>query len=122
MATVMFVDDRLAEVMRQWQESGCDKQHELLPLEPFESIERTQELVQAFQPNVIVIGHGLNRYPITGVDVVHALRKQGYVGYVIANSGGGIRLFIEASLEVNGNAGRCGQQLYQSLNTLYPKG
>lgn len=115
---VLFVDDRLDEIMRQWQESGCDLQHELLPLEPFDSIERTSKLVQALSPDVIVIGHGLSCYPITGVDVIRALREQGYTGYVIANSGGGAELFANANVEVNGNVGRRGQQLQQVFQTL----
>lgn len=119
---VLFVDDRLHEVLRQWSESGCEMQHELLPLEPFDSIERTSELVQALSPDVIVIGHGLSRYPITGVDVIKALRERGFTGHVIANSGGGVQLFASANIKVDGNAGRSGQQLQQVFQTLFSKG
>lgn len=119
---VLFVDDRLDEVMRQWGKSGCGMQYELLPLEPFDSIGRTSELVLALKPDVIVIGHGLSRYPITGADVIKALREQGYTGYVVANSGGGIQAFADANVEVSGSAGRCGQQLQQVLQTLFSKG
>jgi hypothetical protein len=118
----MFVDDRLDEVLRQWQESGCEKQHRLLPLEPFDSIERVSELVQKHQPDVIVIGFGLNRYPITGADVIRTLREQRYEGYVIANSGGGVKLFSEAGVDVSGSTDRSGRKFREILETIFLKG
>lgn len=122
MAKVLFVDDRLAEIQCQWQESGCGIHHELLPLEPFDSIERTCSLVHDFQPNVVVIGYGLSKYPTTGSDVIQALRKQGYCGFVVANSGGGIEQFKHDNIEVDGSVDRVGRQLHKVMTTLFQKG
>ncbi len=110
---ILFVDDRLEEVFRQWELSGCDNIHELLPLEPFESIERTQELVKTLQPDVIVIGYGLGKPLITGVDVIRSIRASGYSGAVIANSGGGGIQFTD--VQTQGSADRHPSHLAEVL-------
>jgi len=121
MVKVLFVDDRLTEVECQWQESGCDKQHELLPLEVFDSVARTCHLVRSFRPGVVVIGHGLSKHPITGSHVIRTLREQGYTGYIIANSGGGTEQFNRDNVEVDGSADRVGQRFREVLTNLFPK-
>lgn len=110
MAKVLFVDDRLGEVIRQWQESGCASNHELLPLEPFDSIERTCQMVETFQPNVVLIGYGLGKSDVTGADVILILRQRGYKGFIVANSGGGAEQFSRDGVEVDDVANRnaCG--------------
>jgi hypothetical protein len=115
MARVMFVDDRLNEVIRLWERSGCESNHELLPLEPFDSIERTCQLADEFQPNFIFIGYGLSKSSVTGADVIRALRNQGYAGCVVANSGGGANQFAEAGVEVNATADRRPEKLAEIL-------
>jgi len=66
MAKVLFIDGKMDEVKQQWEESGCGKDHELLPLEPFVSIERTQELIADLKPDVIVVGFDLNPPKVEG--------------------------------------------------------
>ena len=122
MAKVLFIDDRLAEIQRQWQRSGCGMQHDLLPLEPFSSIERTCDLINDLHPHVVVIGYGLSKHAITGSDVIRALRERGYTGHVIANSGGGAGQFSRDGIEVDGSADRVGQHLQEILTTLFPNG
>jgi hypothetical protein len=106
MAKVLFVDDRLGEVIRQWDLSGCASSHQLLPLEPFDSIERTCQMVEALEPDVVLIGYGLGKPAITGADVVRSLRQAGYSGYIVANSGGGAEQFSRAGVKVDGTANR----------------
>ncbi|MBI4708709.1 MAG: hypothetical protein HY764_00715 [Candidatus Portnoybacteria bacterium] len=106
MAKVFFVDDRLNEVVRQWELSSCASNHELLTLEPFDSIERTCQMVNALEPDVVLVGYGLGKSDITGADVVRSLSKGGYSGYIVANSGGGVEQFNRAGVEVDGTANR----------------
>jgi hypothetical protein len=115
---VLFVDDRIEEVEYQWEESGCSQEHELLSLEPFDSIEQVCAQVRTYHPEVIVIGHGLGLFKPTGVDVIKALREQGYDGYIIANSGAGNRPFVEAGITINGNAVRRPRGLHIALTSL----
>ena len=118
MAKILFVDDRLNEVIRQWQLSGCASNHELLPLEPFDSIERTCQMVNTFEPNVVLIGYGLGKPDITGADVVCSLRQGGYSGYIVANSGGGAEQFKRAGVEVNGSVNRNSRDLKTVVDNL----
>lgn len=115
MAKVLFVDDRLNEVARQWQLSGCGEYHQLLPLEPFESIERTGQMVRDLQPDVIIIGFGLSRPDVNGADVIRSLRNQGFAGYFVANSGGGVAQFAEVDIELNATADRKPERLRNIL-------
>lgn len=100
------MDDRLGEVIRQWELSGCASNHELLPLEPFDSIERTSQMVKHFKPDVVLVGYGLGKSDVTGGDVVLALRNEGYQGCIIANSGAGMEQFRRAGVSVDGTANR----------------
>ncbi|MDQ5957840.1 MAG: hypothetical protein QG665_169 [Patescibacteria group bacterium] len=106
MAKVLFIDDRLGEVIRQWELSGCASNHELLTLEPFDSIERTCQMVDTLKPDVVLVGYGLGKSNITGADVVRSLLQGGYTGHVIANSGGGTEQFNRAAVTVGGTANR----------------
>lgn len=118
MAKVLFVDDRLGEVVRQWQLSGCASNHELLPLESFTSIERTCQMVNTFEPNVVLVGYGLGKSDITGADVIRSLREEGYSGYIVANSGGGAEQFNRAGVEVDGTANRNSRDLKTVVDNL----
>lgn len=106
MAKVLFIDDRMEEIERQWSESGCGDGHQLLTLESFVSIERTQQIVNELHPDAIVVGFGLSHPDVNGADVIMALREQGYIGKVIANSGGPITQFIEAGVTVDASTNR----------------
>jgi len=121
MAKILFVDDRPREIIRQWQLSGCGQLHQLLPLEPFESIEQVCQMVKSLQPDVVLIGYGLSKFPITGVDVIRALKNQGYTGYIIANSGGGTELFVRACVEVDASVNRNSHELRRAMETIFSK-
>ena len=118
MAKILFVDDRLGEIIRQWQLSGCASNHELLLLEPFDSIERTCQMVDTLEPNVVLVGYGLGKPNITGADVVRSLRQGGYNGNIIANSGGGAEQFNRAGVEIDGTANRNPRDLKMVVDNL----
>jgi len=111
---ILFVDDRLESIRCLWKSSGCASDHELLPLEPFRSVERTCELVTTQQPDVIFIGFGLGTYPITGADVIFALQAQGFKGEIIGNSGGGPSQFEQQNIHLK-HINRQPQQLKETL-------
>lgn len=115
---VLFVDDRPDEVGRQWSRSGCGSEHELLPMEPFASIERTCQIVATFQPDTILVGFGLGIPGVTGADVIRALRERGYAGAIIANSGGGKESFVYAGVEIDGTADRKPMLLTKALKPI----
>ncbi len=115
---ILFVDDRLNEIIRQWERSGCVSNHELLPLEPFDSIERTCQTVDDLEPNVVIIGYGLGKPEVTGADVIRALREKGYRGYIVANSGGGVEQFTQAGVEIDGSANRNPRDLKTIVDNL----
>lgn len=122
MAKVLFVDDRLGEVILQWQLSGCASNHELLPLEPFDSIERACQMVNNLKPNVVLVGYGLGKPDITGADVIRSLRQGGYNGYIVANSGGGAEQFNRAGVEVDGTANKNHHDLKIVVDNLTKRG
>jgi hypothetical protein len=86
---VLFIDDRLNEIASLWKSSGCANTHELLPLEQFRSVERALELVATHSPDVVIVGFGLGRWPVTGADVIRGLQDRGFSGEIVGNSGGG---------------------------------
>ena len=112
---ILFVDDRLEEIISLWERSGCASNHELLPLEPFQSIERTCELVRTHLPDVIFIGFGLGCPHTTGVDVIRALRKQGCSGEIVGNSGGGKTQFENKGIILNRNINRNSTTLKETI-------
>lgn len=97
---ILFVDDRLNEVKNLLEDSGCGSTHEILPLEVFSSVERTCELARVHQPDAVFIGFGLSKWPITGADVVRALREQGFGGQIVGNSGGGPSSFEQEGIHI----------------------
>lgn len=115
---VFFIDDRPNEIIRQWQLSGCASNHELLPLEQFDSVERTCQMVNALEPDVVLVGYGLGKTNITGADVVRSLRQGGYNGNIIANSGGGAEQFNQVGVEVDGTANRNSSDLKMIVGNL----
>jgi len=116
---VLFVDDRLGEIMSLWECSGAINDHELLPLEPFRSVERTCELVNAHQPDVIFIGFGLGVPKVTGADVIRALHSQGFKGEIIGNSGGGIAQFEHEGINLNQSTKRNPTKLKEILYEIH---
>jgi len=109
MLSVLVVDNQPRKVARLWKLSDCvSSGFELLqPIESFNSIRRTCNLVKEHKPNVVLVSYMLGRgYHITGADVVCALRDEGYDGYVVANSTNGDELFRQAGVEVNGCTNR----------------
>lgn len=118
MAKILFIDDRLNEVIRQWQLSGCASNHELLPLEPFDSIERTCQVVNTLAPNIVLVGYGLGKPDTTGADVVRSLRQGGYSEHIVANSGGGAEQFNRAGVKIEGTANRNPRDLKMVVDNL----
>jgi len=118
MFRILFVDDRLGEVIRQWQLSGCASNHELLLLEPFVSIEQTCQMVNVLEPDIVLVGYGLGKPDITGADVIRSLREGGYSGHIIANSGGGAEQFNRAGVKVDGTANRNPRDLKMVVDNL----
>ncbi len=106
MEKILFVDNRLDEVERQWMLSGCGNNNELLPLEQFESVKRTCQIVKDLNPTIVVIGFGLGKGLVTGAEVIRHLRQQGYDGYVIANTGGSVEQFTRVGVQVDGTANK----------------
>jgi len=115
---ILFIDDRIDEVMRQWELSGCEKDHIRLPMETFNSLERTLQIVKSFKPDVILVGYWFGKDNVTGGDVIQFLRQNNYNGYVIANSGGGIELFNHVQVKVDGSANRKPQTLKMIMDNL----
>lgn len=115
---IFFVDDQVEEVIHQWKLSGCESLHELLPIESFDSIERTCLLVKNSNPDVILVGYGLGKYNVvTGVDVIKSIRSVCCKRtYIIANSGGGWEQFSQVAID--GIANRNPKDLNQSLRDL----
>jgi len=112
----LFIDDRMHEVMRQWQETGSANVQ--AQFEKFESIERSCALVLDFAPHFVIIGHGLSCSGVNGSHVIKALRAQGYDGKIIANSGGGAEQFERDGVELDGSADREPEKLRQILDAL----
>lgn len=118
MAKILFVDDRVNEIVQLWTLSGCDENHELLPLRKFESIEQTIEDTQTYQPDVVIVGYGLGKNNLTGVDVIIALQNQNFKGDIITNSGGGVEQFSRSGIKLRRNANRNPIELNNILNNL----
>lgn len=117
MSKILFIDDRISEIIRQWNCSGCESNHELLPLVPFQSLELAQEMVELYKPDIIIIGYGLSNPSANGSDVINALRNHGYRGLVFANSGGGISQFIKDGVAIDESVDRSPMKLKSVLET-----
>lgn len=103
---LMFIDDRMEEILQLWKQSQCNIKHQLVPFEVFRSIEQTIQMVERFSPDVLVVGYGLSQLEINGADVIKAVRATGWKGYVIANSGGGEEQFKMAGVVYNATIDR----------------
>jgi hypothetical protein len=110
MAKILFVDDRIDEILTLWNEefSRTNHFHVLLPVRPFETIEQTLRHVKRWKPDVIAVGYGLGKELVTGADVVRALRESNFRGKIISNSGGGIQSFLIAGVTVDASCNRHG--------------
>lgn len=115
---VLFIDDRLHEVMSLWRRSGCGASYVLLPLVPFTDIDAVLQLVDELHPDVICIGHGLGSEAANGADVVRALQEAGYAGHLVANSGGGLGNFRQNGANIEFTIDRNPQQLAELLTRL----
>lgn len=122
MAKILFIDDRPGEIIQQWNDSGLAESHVLLPLEKFESLDQAQRQVEAFEPDVIVIGHGLSHPELNGADVIRHLLQKGYTGIVIGNSGGGKDAFQKSNLNIHSHASRDGHKLRLAIKNSVNKG
>jgi len=118
MTKVFFVDDRLEEVIHQWNSSGCAIDYELLPLERFDTIERTCQMVNNFNPDLVLIGYGLGKPNVNGADVTRSLRQGGYGGLIISNSGAGIEQFGQSGVVVDGFTNRNPSELKKLVDNL----
>lgn len=117
MLKVMFVDDRPQEVIRQWQTSGCNDVHVLVHVDVFDSVEQTSQLVKSLHPDVVVIGYGLGKSDVTGVDVIRALKGSGFTGKFVANSGD-VTMFDRSDVPTDASADRKSLGLRKALETL----
>jgi CheY-like chemotaxis protein len=120
MVKVMFVDDEPDVINRQWCCSGCANNHELIPLEPFVSIEQTCQIVKALKPDVIFMDYDLGQGTLTvnGALVIRALRQLGYKGLIVANTGGNVENFRRYQVDVDGSVGKGSANLSAFLKTL----
>ncbi|HEY4511676.1 MAG TPA: hypothetical protein VJH55_02435 [Candidatus Paceibacterota bacterium] len=114
---ILFIDDRVHEVVRQWKLSGCGKDYFLIHPEAFISASKTREMVEKQQPDVVVVGYGLGKIGTTGADVIRVLRGSNYAGFVVGNSGDPNQ-FILDGVELDGMANRNPETLKSVLDNL----
>jgi hypothetical protein len=102
---VLFIDDRQREIERLVDLSGVGRVH-VVEIHIFTTLDHCWWTVHDFDPTVILIGHGLSVYPITGSDVIRHLRSQGVKARFVGNSGGGMILFENDGIEIEGSVDR----------------
>lgn len=102
---VLFIDDRKTEIERLVDMSGINRVHQV-KIYVFNTLGDCLHIVCDFDPDVILIGHGLASYPITGLDVINYLRAQGVCAQIIGNSGGGAILFENDGIRIDGSVDR----------------
>jgi len=61
----------------------------MLLIHVFRDIDSAVEETAKIGPEIVLVGHGLSSFPITGSHVIRALRQAGYNGIIAGNSGGG---------------------------------
>ena len=117
--SVYIVDHRIHRAKRLWKLSGCGNRKdafELLPAEPFNSIERTCERVKNLRPNVILVNYDLGQGRcLNGVNVVRALIIEGYKGHIVANCAKGAERFGPSGVKVDGDTNRKPRGLWNAL-------
>ncbi len=114
---IFFVDDRPYEIRRLWSNASLSG-HTLLPPTPFESIDTTLAQVRQLGPDVIAVGYGLGWNKPKGPEVIAALRATGYQGVILANSGGGVRPFLDAGVVIDASIDRQPEHLKAVLMSL----
>ncbi len=102
---VLFIDDREREIERLIALSQIDRDN-VVEICIFTSLDDCLRMVRDFDPEVVLIGHGLSAYPLTGSDVIHHLRSQGVRARFVGNSGGGRVLFENDGIELDGAVNR----------------
>jgi len=122
---VMFIDNRVEEVSCQWDNSGVNDTFDLIPIETIgHNVYNLLVVAEEENPDVIVIGFDLGRFDRAlqnGADVIKQLRGsygQGYKGFIIANSGGGARLFSQEGVSVDASADRTAEGLKNALSAI----
>jgi hypothetical protein len=118
---VMFVDDRPEEVLNQWQ-IAIDQmpansfEFYLLPVEIFDTEEKTLELAFLHKPDLIFVGFGLSSTISTGAGIIKLLRKHEFDGLIVANSGGSIDQFVREGVIPSGSINRSSEKLRDCLD------
>lgn len=113
---VLFIDDRQHEVERLISLSGISRKHHV-ETEIFTGLDICLRVVQGFQPEIVFIGHGLSAYPLTGSDVIRHLRSHGVEAKFVANSGGGVVLFENDGISLDGSVDRHSASIAAFLRT-----
>jgi len=111
---VLFIDDRRHEVERLITLSSIGRSHDVW-IHIFENLEECGDAVSRFAPDIILVGHGLSAYPVTGSHVIEYLRTTGVQARYIANSGGGRVLFDGDGVEIDGSVDRSPSQIAKLL-------
>jgi hypothetical protein len=117
----MFVDDRPKEVLNLWQKAidqmpVNSSEFCLLPIEVFDTKEKTLELALLHKPDLIFVGFGLSSTISTGASVIKLLRKHEFDGLVVANSGGSIDQFVREGVIPSGSINRSSEKLRVCLD------
>jgi len=115
---IYFVDDRPFEISRLWDKSGCGCEHELLPLEMFESTEVCLKNISRFKPDAIIVGYGLGANKPDGAEVIKHILADGFQGYILTNSGGGQSQFERNGIETDADVSRDSDKLKEALSSL----
>lgn len=110
---LLVIDDRPDE-LRDWinivSQSGF-----YMEIHIFKDVQTAVNDVELKDPAIVLVGHGLSSFPITGSDVVRALRKAGYNGIIVCNSGGGSLLFEKDGVSVDFSTDRNPNKLSELL-------
>jgi len=118
---VLAIDDRPEEIRHLFtrtRELGGEFQEHI---HVFKDLDTVIKDVFRFFPDIILIGHGLSAFPVTGTDVVRALREHSYFfeGRVIAgNSGGGKSVWVRDGIDLAYHVNRDPDKLVQVLKAL----
>ena len=102
---VLFIDDRISEIERLVLLSGVNHHCEVRT-HIFTEMSECTRVAETFDPDIIIIGHGLSAYPITGSQVVTHLRARGSRAKMIANSGSGKYGFDSDRVSIDGSVDR----------------
>jgi hypothetical protein len=118
---VMFVDDRPEEVLNQWQIAidqmpASSSEFYLLPVEIFDTEEKTLKLALHHKPDLIFVGFGLSSKVSTGADIIKLLHKHEFAGLVVANSGGSVYQFTRKGVLPESSVNRSPEKLRECLN------